>query len=250
MVIGSDDERDPEYVAPGTSTPSHAARSPRATPKKVASSVVIASQSDEERTLTGTPSRSARNEKGVPGSLGVSWSEEASGSAEVPAPAIAAASASYDEADSSEFTQGSPAHASSPASDQPNPWCVDGQFQVYSDAKFLNGKGVMTQTLTLERRVLTGSLPTMPEIHNLFTRHRLECTARPLGRYSEEMVRKFYASYVATLRSQIDRRAAPTEAGPRTGRQVDISLPPIHRFLYGEGVDATRTPLTTEFDYR
>ena len=56
MVIGSDDERDPEYVPPGTSTPSRAARAPRATPKKVASGVVAASQSDEERTLTGTPS--------------------------------------------------------------------------------------------------------------------------------------------------------------------------------------------------
>ena len=32
--------------------------------------------------------------------------------------------------------------------------------------------------------------------------------------------------------------------------QVDISLPAIRRFLYGEGVDATRTPLTAEFDYR
>ena len=43
MVIGSDDERDPEYVPPGTSTPSRAARAPRATPKKVASGVVTAS---------------------------------------------------------------------------------------------------------------------------------------------------------------------------------------------------------------
>ena len=34
------------------------------------------------------------------------------------------------------------------------------------------------------------------------------------------------------------------------GVQVDISLPAIRRFLYGEGVDATRTPLTAEFDYR
>ena len=32
--------------------------------------------------------------------------------------------------------------------------------------------------------------------------------------------------------------------------QVDISLPSIRRFLHGEGVDATRTPLTSEFDYR
>ena len=84
MVIGSDDERDPEYVPPGTFTHSRAARAPRATPKKVVSGVVTASQSDEEHTLTGTPSGSATN-------LGVSWSEEAYGSAQFPAPATAAA---------------------------------------------------------------------------------------------------------------------------------------------------------------
>ena len=32
--------------------------------------------------------------------------------------------------------------------------------------------------------------------------------------------------------------------------QVDISLPAICRFLYGESADATRTPITAEFDYR
>ena len=32
--------------------------------------------------------------------------------------------------------------------------------------------------------------------------------------------------------------------------QVDISLHAIRRFLYGEGVDDTRTPLTVEFYYR
>ena len=69
----------------------------------------------------------------------------------------------------------------------------------------------MTRTLTLERRVLTESLPTMPEMQNLFTRYCLEWTARSLGCYSEERVREFYASYVATLRSQIDRRAAPAK---------------------------------------
>ena len=123
------------------------------------------------------------------------------------------------------------------------------------DAKFLNDKGVMTRTLTLERRVLTGSLSTMPEIHNLFTRHRLEWTTRPLGRYSEEMVREFYESYVATLRSQIDMRAAPAKQAPLEqvrvrGVKVDISLPAICRFLYDKGVDATQTPLTAEFNYR
>ena len=104
MVIGTDDERDPEYVPPGTSTPSRAARAPKATPKKVASGVVTASQSDEECTLTGTPSGSTTNEEGASGSLEVSWSEEASGSAEVPAPATSAVSASSDLANSSEST--------------------------------------------------------------------------------------------------------------------------------------------------
>ena len=31
--------------------------------------------------------------------------------------------------------------------------------------------------------------------------------------------------------------------------QVDISLQAIRRFLYSESIDATWTPLTTEFDY-
>ena len=69
------------------------------------------------------------------------------------------------------------------------------------------------------------------------------------------MVREFYASYVATLRSQIHRRDAPAKQAPLVqvrfrGMQVDISLPAIRRFLFGESVDATWIPLTSEFDYR
>ena len=108
-----------------------------------------------------------------------------------------------------ESTPSSPTRALTLVADHPNRWCVYGKYQVYSNAKFQNDKGVMTRTLTLERRVLTRSLLTMLEIYNLFTRHQLEWTARLLGRYSEEFVREFYASYVAILRSQIDRRAAP-----------------------------------------
>ena len=99
MIISSDEQRDPEYVTPGTSTLSRAARAPRVTPKKVASGVVTTSKFDEERTLTGKPSGSATIEKGASGSLGVSWSEEASDSAEVYAPATAAASTSSNEDD-------------------------------------------------------------------------------------------------------------------------------------------------------
>ena len=158
-------------MPPGTSTPSRDVRAAKATPKKVAFDVVIASQSDEEGTLTGTSSGSATNEERMSGSLGVSWLEEASGSAEVSAPTTAVESASSDEDDSSESTPGSPTRALTLVTDQPNWWCVEGQYQVYSDAKFLNDKEVMTRTLTLERRVLMGSLPMMPEIRNLFTRH-------------------------------------------------------------------------------
>ena len=73
MVIGSsEDERDPEYLSPGTQTPTRAARITKGTPKKVASGVVTASQFDAERTLAGTPSRFTS------GSEGASGSEEAS----------------------------------------------------------------------------------------------------------------------------------------------------------------------------
>ena len=81
--------------------------------------------------------------------------EEASESVEVPAPTTTAQSASSDKADSSESTPGSPTRALTPVVDQPNRWCVYGQYLVYLDAKFLNDKGVMTRTLTLERQVLT-----------------------------------------------------------------------------------------------
>ena len=62
------------------------------------------------------------------------------------------------------------------------------------------------------------------------------------------MVREYYASYVANLRSQIDRWAL--EQVRVVGVPIYIFLPAIHRLLYGESIDATRTPLTAEFDYR
>ena len=95
----------------------------------------------------------------------------------------------------------------------------------------------------------------MPEIHNLFTRHRLEWTARPLGRYNRGNGPRVLRILRSALWSQIDRRAAPAKQAPLEqvrvrGMQVDISLPAICRFLYSESADATRTPVTAEFDYR
>ena len=60
---------------------------------------------------------------------------------------------------------------------------------------------------------------------------------------------------MATLRSQIERRAAITKQAPLEhvrvrGIQVNISLPAIRRYLYGEDVEANQTPLTAEFDYQ
>ena len=169
-----DDEHDPENVPQGTATQVRPARATRATPIKVASGVITASQSDKGRTHTGTPSGSATHEEGASGSLGVSWSVEAFGSTKVLAPTTDTQSASSNEAESPDSTPGSSIGVLKPVANQLNRWCVDGQYQVYSYAKFLNDKGVMTRTLTLEMWVLTGSLPTMPDIHNLFTKHWLE----------------------------------------------------------------------------
>ena len=57
-----------------------------------------------------------------------------------------------------------------------------------------------------------------------------------------------------TLRSQLDRRAAPAKQAQLEhvrvrDIQVDISLPALYQYLYDEDVYANRSPLTPEFDY-
>lgn len=111
----------------------------------------------------------------------VSGSEESCGYEESSTPATASQSNSFDEADSADSTPAPITGVPDLVADKPNWWCVEGQFKVYTDAKLSNYKGVMTGTLTLERRVLTGCLPTMPAIHALFTRHRLEWMALDVG---------------------------------------------------------------------
>ena len=99
----------------------------------------------------------------------------------------------------------------SPVVHQPNLWCVEGKHQIYRDAKMLNDKGVMIRTLTVEQRVLTWILHTVPSIHDIFTRHQLDWMVTRDGRYSEELVRYLYASYVATLTASLDRKSYPAK---------------------------------------
>ncbi|KAG5591370.1 hypothetical protein H5410_041884 [Solanum commersonii] len=74
----------------------------------------------------------------------------------------------------------------------------------------------MARLITEERRVLTGSLHTVPDIHRLFNLHKCDWMARDPGTYSEEIVREFYASYAATLRGSISKRSKPLAQDPLT----------------------------------
>ena len=154
-------------------------------PINVASSIFISSESDEERTLTGTPSGTTAGLEGASDYEeaskfeGASGSEKAYGYEDVSplhGPTIPAAPihfSSSDEADNADFTPAPLTDVPAPVADQPNRWCVGGQYQVYRDAKPLNNKSIMTQILTVERRVLTTSLHSIRDPKALFTCHRL-----------------------------------------------------------------------------
>uniref|UniRef100_M1DR12 Integrase core domain containing protein n=1 Tax=Solanum tuberosum TaxID=4113 RepID=M1DR12_SOLTU len=141
----------------------------------------------------------------------------------------------------------------SPVAEEPNRWCVRGQYQIYRDARMLSEIEKMARLVTEERRVLTGSLHTAPDIHPLFQRHKCEWIARGPGSFSEEIVREFYASYATTLRGSIDRRAKTASQPPLTatlvrGFSVEISETIFRRFLYGPS--HTLPINTAKFDYR
>lgn len=80
----------------------------------------------------------------------------------------------------------------------------------------LNEKGVVTLLVTVERRVLTGSLPTVPEVHGLFNMKKFYWMTQDLGIYSEKIVWEFYASYVVTLLGSIARHSRPAKQDPLT----------------------------------
>ncbi|KAG5576288.1 hypothetical protein H5410_056422 [Solanum commersonii] len=106
-----------------------------------------------------------------------------------------------------------------------------------------------------ERRVLTVSLHTVPDIHQLFNLHKCDWMARDPGTYSEEIVREFYASYAAPLHGSISKQSKPIAKDPLTstvvrGCSVDISHANISRFLYGPTTGHSWSLNTAEFDYR
>ncbi|KAK4737225.1 hypothetical protein R3W88_000922 [Solanum pinnatisectum] len=105
----------------------------------------------------------------------------------------------------------------------------------------------MARLVIEERRVLTGSLHTAPDIEELFRRHRCGWMARPSGTYREEIVREFYVSYAATIRGSINKRAKPADQPPLEatlvrGCTVDISETTLRRFIYGP---ANTLPINT-----
>ena len=120
----------------------------------MASGVVTISQSYDKRTLTGTPSESTIVSEKTFGSTKASGSEEASYSHVTTGPNTSVHLASPEEADSANSTSAPLTDVPVSIVDQPNRWCIEGQYQIYRDAKMLNDKGVTTQILTVERQVL------------------------------------------------------------------------------------------------
>lgn len=142
-----------------------------------------------------------------------------------------------------------------PITGEQDRWCVKGQRNIYQDAKMMNNKDNMVRLITEERRVLTGSLHAVPEIYWLFKRHKCEWMAQDPSSYSEEIVREFYASYLATFWGSINKNARPIAHAPLTATlvraiSVDISETTIRRYLYGPRSDPSWAINMAEFDNR
>ncbi|WMV50329.1 hypothetical protein MTR67_043714 [Solanum verrucosum] len=111
----------------------------------------------------------------------------------------------------------------------------------------------MARTITVEHRVLTGSLHSAPVMKDFFRRHKCEWMAWDPENYSEEMTREFYASYAATVRNSISKNDKPLAQPPLQSTLVrnslvDISDATICRFISGP---AHTLPINTvEYDYR
>ena len=76
LIIVLHNQSDPKYVPPRTRTPTNVSYSTKATPTRAALSIVSASMSDDERMLTGTPSRYGEENEGASGSEDASCAEK------------------------------------------------------------------------------------------------------------------------------------------------------------------------------
>lgn len=59
------------------------------------------------------------------------------------------------------------------------------------DAKVLNDKAMMARLVTVERRVLTGSLHIVPNVQRLFTCHMLNKMGKSEGRKARRLFESF-----------------------------------------------------------
>ncbi|KAG5580148.1 hypothetical protein H5410_050775, partial [Solanum commersonii] len=143
---------------------------------------------------------------------------------------------SSDEATSSESIPAPRNDDPIPVAGESNRWCVEGQWQIYQDVKMINDKQKMARLITEERRVLTGSLHTVPDIHRLFNLHNCDWMARDPGTYIKEILKPLAQT---PLTSTLVR-----------GCPVDISPATIRRFLYGPTMGHSWFLNTAEFDYR
>uniref|UniRef100_M1DXV1 Integrase core domain containing protein n=1 Tax=Solanum tuberosum TaxID=4113 RepID=M1DXV1_SOLTU len=135
----TDTERDPAYVPPNTRTSPTAPRATRGTP-----------EGSESAHASGSNTKSA---------TGSSQNEQ---------------EALSDEATSSESVTIPRNENPNPVAGELNRWCVEGQWQIYRDAKMINDKEKKARIVTEEHRVLTGSLHTVPDIYRLFNLHKCD----------------------------------------------------------------------------
>ena len=138
-------------MPPGTLTPPSNSRTTRAMPVREAFDFVTSTYSDEKSILTDKPSGSATYSEGASGFVESSGSKQSFFSMDTCGSKQTSASASFDKADTADSTPATQTGVPALVADHTNRWCVDGQYQVYTNTKIPNDKGVMTRTLPLER---------------------------------------------------------------------------------------------------
>ncbi|TMX03049.1 hypothetical protein EJD97_018556 [Solanum chilense] len=82
-----------------------------------------------------------------------------------------------------------------PVDDESNRWCIDGQYKIYMDAKFLNNKGVMTRTLTFEWPDVVESL--RADMDNIFEMRGPEPQSAPVETTEDTVLAALFTAPIA-----------------------------------------------------